>query len=155
MLALVRHAKAGSRKHFDGDDTLRPLTNNGRTQAAEMSAFLAEHSFERIVSSHYTRCIQTVEPLAEQSGIPIELHHALAEESARADQNALLDESIGQRVVLCSHGDVLGDMLQTLRDRGFDVDPDRCEKGSIWIIETVDGTPSTCTYRAPARHHAE
>ncbi|NDG67366.1 MAG: NUDIX hydrolase, partial [Actinobacteria bacterium] len=30
---LVRHAKAGSRKNWDDDDTQRPLVESGREQA--------------------------------------------------------------------------------------------------------------------------
>ena len=124
MLALVRHAKAGSRKGFDGDDTLRPLTKNGRLQSVEMGKLLAELPFQRILTSHYTRCVQTVEPLADASGMVIEIHDALAEASPRDDQETLLDESVGNSVILCSHGDVLGEMLRDLSKRGYAVDPE-------------------------------
>ena len=41
---VVRHAKAGSRRRFDGDDTLRPLSRNGRPQAEALVELLAHRA---------------------------------------------------------------------------------------------------------------
>ncbi|MFZ9325595.1 MAG: SixA phosphatase family protein, partial [Ilumatobacteraceae bacterium] len=65
---LVRHAKAGSRNDFDGDDRERPLTNSGRRQAAALATRLAALSPSIIMSSPYRRCVETLEPLAVAIG---------------------------------------------------------------------------------------
>ena len=75
---LVRHAKAGSRKAWTGDDELRPLSKAGRAQARALAKRLAADGITRIFSSPYVRCRQTVEPLAERSGVPVEASEALA-----------------------------------------------------------------------------
>ena len=48
-LFVVRHAKAGSRRDWDGDDSLRPLSKDGRRQADAVAARLARRGCERAV----------------------------------------------------------------------------------------------------------
>mgnify|MGYP000349545033 CR=1 FL=1 len=64
MLFLVRHAKAGSRSQWVGDDRLRPLSNKGRTQSEVLADRLAPVATGMLVSSPYLRCIETLQPLA-------------------------------------------------------------------------------------------
>jgi phosphohistidine phosphatase SixA len=104
---LVRHASAGDRRHWDGDDRLRPLDPRGRRQAAELVALLEPVAVHRIVSSPYTRCVETVEPLAEALGLSVELDDRLAEGAGQAAY-ALVQED---GVVCCTHGDVVDDLL--------------------------------------------
>ncbi len=140
MLILLRHAKAGSRKRYEGPDEHRPLTKQGRLQSVAIASTLAGHSIDRVVSSKYVRCVETVLPYAETHGLTVELEPALAEGSEDAVRVALLNESLDTNWVLCSHGDVLGSMLMALHAQGFPVDPNRCEKGSMWLIDpSADG----------------
>ena len=67
-LVVVRHGSAGDRDEWDDDDRLRPLDKKGRKQAARLVDVLAGSRIERIVSSPYLRCVQTVEPLARARG---------------------------------------------------------------------------------------
>ncbi|MGB2756514.1 MAG: phosphoglycerate mutase family protein [Acidimicrobiia bacterium] len=150
-LVLFRHAKAGSRKGFDGDDELRPLTKNGRFQAVEVAKTLSELPCDHIYSSRYLRCTQSVEAFADVRQLPVEILDALAEGSSREDQRELF-ERVGQEdAVLCSHGDVLGGLLEILKKDGVEVDPERCEKGSMWIIATDPDGTKTATYLDPPR----
>ena len=71
-LFLVRHAKAGSRSGWVGPDEARPLSKGGREQAENMARTLAERPVRRILSSPYTRCVETVGPLATKLGLPVE-----------------------------------------------------------------------------------
>src|SRR3954469_967625 len=64
-LLLVRHAKAGNRKSWDGVDRLRPLTDAGWAQGTALLDLLGESRPVRLLSSPYVRCVQTLEPLAE------------------------------------------------------------------------------------------
>ena len=84
MLYLVRHAKAGSRADWVGDDRLRPLTEGGCRQAealAERLAPLVAAADAELVSSPYLRCVQTIEPLATRLGRSVRLDERLAEEA--------------------------------------------------------------------------
>ena len=53
MLYLVRHAKAGDRTAWKGDDRLRPLSKEGRRQADSLARKLARLTTGQIVSSPY------------------------------------------------------------------------------------------------------
>ena len=70
-LYLVRHAKAGSRNDFDGNDIDRPLTSSGHRQAVDLCRRLAAVSPSVLVSSPYQRCIETLEPLAVAMDVPV------------------------------------------------------------------------------------
>ncbi len=71
-LLLVRHANAGRRSAYKGDDRLRPLSPRGRARASELVPLLAPYRPQRILSSPYVRCCETVQPLAEALGLPVE-----------------------------------------------------------------------------------
>jgi broad specificity phosphatase PhoE len=104
---LLRHASAGDREHWDGPDLLRPLDKRGRRQAAELVELLRPFGLRRVVSSPYTRCVETVEPLAAALGLPVEEDDRLAEGAAPGAE-ALLQED---GVLACTHGDVVSDVL--------------------------------------------
>ena len=67
---LVRHASAGSRAKWNGDDRLRPLDETGEEQAEELVRLLSRFGVEEIVSADYVRCVETVQPLSESIGVP-------------------------------------------------------------------------------------
>jgi 8-oxo-dGTP diphosphatase len=104
---LVRHASAGDRREWDGDDRLRPLDAKGRGQAAELVDRIGPLKVRRVVSSPYARCVETVEPLAEAHGLSVELDDRLAEGAGQA-AFALVQED---GIVCCTHGDVAAELL--------------------------------------------
>src|SRR5215211_612858 len=112
---LVRHAKAGNRSDR-GDDEVRPLTKGGRTQADALVEHFADVPVKHIVSSRYVRCTQTVEPLALSLGIVVEENDALAEEASTGATWKLIERLLESDadVVVCSHGNVLGVVLDRL-----------------------------------------
>ena len=137
---LVRHAKAGSRNDFDGDDRERPLTHNGRQQAAALATRLAALSPSIIVSSPYRRCVETVEPLAVAVGSEVRLDEALGEFFIeRSQPEALLMtlvQSLPDRAVVCSHGDVIPAIINALEDRGMHIHGEpQWQKASVWVLE--------------------
>ena len=107
-LLVVRHAWAGHRRDWDGDDSLRPLDERGRRQAERLIEQLEGHAFDRIASSPYTRCVDTVEPLAAARGLRVEAREELAEGQGAASLEQLAGESGAG--VLCVHGDVLEEL---------------------------------------------
>jgi 8-oxo-dGTP diphosphatase len=104
---LVRHASAGEAHDWEGDDRLRPLDAHGRRQAEELVELLESLELRRIVSSPFTRCVETLEPLAEALGMPIEPDERLAEGAGQAAY-ALVQEN---GIVCCTHGDVVHELL--------------------------------------------
>jgi broad specificity phosphatase PhoE len=135
-LYLVRHAQAGSRSDWRGDDRTRPLTSSGRHQAADLVGTFAEMGIEKIMTSPFVRCVETVAPLAARLGLPNLVTEALAEgphEQALQLARNLADED----VMFCSHGDIIPALLDTFAYLdGLDLGrTPKCQKGSVWALE--------------------
>ncbi len=107
LSVLVRHAAAGKRREWDGDDRLRPLDERGRRQAAALVELLGLLGFRRVVSSPYVRCVETVEPLAAALGVEVETDDRLAEGAGAAALELLREDG----VLACTHGDVIEEVL--------------------------------------------
>jgi phosphohistidine phosphatase SixA len=102
---LLRHASAGDRDEWHGDDRLRPLDKRGRKQAKRLRDVLLAHDVKRVVSSPYVRCTQTVAPL----DLDIEPDDRLAEGAppeSTLELLAALDDAVA-----CTHGDVIEALL--------------------------------------------
>lgn len=132
---LVRHADAGDGDAWEAPDHLRPLSVKGIRQAEALVFALADLAVERVLSSPYLRCTQTVEPLALVRGVPLDVGDALAEGSGSAAV-ALVRRLAGSPVALCTHGDVIGEILAAVAPPG----PWRMKKGSVWILEADPGS---------------
>ncbi len=152
VLYLVRHADAGSRSGWRGDDQLRPLDDRGRAQAEALAAALAPRPVKRILSSPAARCTGTVEPLARELGLEVRTAEELCEGSHPADALRLMGALATEDgdSVLCSHGDVIPGVLWMLGRGGVDLpDLGRCKKASIWELAVEDGQVLAGTYRHP------
>ena len=135
MLYLVRHAKAGSRSEWRGDDRLRPLSKPGFAQSAAIADLLTPLcEGGRLVSSPFLRCVQTLEPLAAALGTTVELDERLAEDHGFEGVLDLL-ETLPDGSALSSHGDVIPETISALARRGSEIvgEPD-WRKGSIWVL---------------------
>ena len=113
----MRHAKAGDRSRWTGDDKSRPLTEKGRAQAAGLVGAI-EMTPVALYSSPYVRCIETLEPLAAAHGLEVIVDDRLAEGVDLEPSLAFLDE-IPDRSVVCSHGDVIPMLIDALLRRGM------------------------------------
>ena len=132
---LVRHAVAMRRRDWAKADHLRPLTPKGLTQAEGLVDLLGTFDVQRIFSSPYVRCVQTVEPLAAKLGLTVEQVEELAEGSDDAATD-LVKGLKEMTAVLCSHGDVVPALLSALAPhtyRGLDELP--IAKGSTWVVD--------------------
>ena len=137
---LVRHAAAGDRDAWDAPDQLRPLDGHGLAQAESLVDLLAGFPVERVLSSPYLRCTQTVEPLAAARGLEVEPCEELAEGGAAAALVLVRRLLEGPGVVLCTHGDV---MEAVLDGRGVSRTRET-EKGATWAVE-----PGAARYLPP------
>jgi 8-oxo-dGTP diphosphatase len=149
---LIRHADAGSRERWeDGDDRLRPLSKKGRRQAEGLVKSLAAIPLERILSSPYRRCVETVEPLARARGLSIEETEALAEGAGLEAVLALLRELAGRPSALCTHGDIMYEVCEELARLGLVRRPEvRYQKGAAWILAKRDGKLVAARYVPPS-----
>ena len=132
---LVRHAVAMRRRDWTKPDQLRPLTPKGFGQADGLVELLASFDIERIFSSPYVRCVQTVQPLAAKLGLQVEEIDELAEGSDD-EATELVKGLQDSTAVLCSHGDVVPALLSALAPhtyRGLDELP--IAKGSTWVVD--------------------
>jgi phosphohistidine phosphatase SixA len=140
-LYLVRHAKAGPRT-LGPDDRLRSLSRDGNEQARALVTHLIDVPVARLVSSPFVRCRQTLGPLAEATGLPIEDLPSLIEAMPFEPVLSLLSE-LPDHSVLCSHGDLIPDVIQALARRGMHVHGEQhWSKGAVWVLDRT-GTAIT------------
>jgi 8-oxo-dGTP diphosphatase len=125
------------------------LSKVGRKQAGGIARSLSRSEITRIVSSPFVRCRETIEPLALELGLEVELSDALAE-GARASQTLrLVEKMLDQNAVLCTHGDVLGNVLAHYESMGVRLRDTKLEKASTWVLEAVDGEVTSARYSPP------
>jgi 8-oxo-dGTP diphosphatase len=137
---LVRHARAGERSAWDGEDWLRPLSGRGHAQARALIDVLEKATFEHVLSSPYVRCIETVVPIATVRGFAVEPDDALEEGAAVRGAVALVQKHLDHGAVLCTHGDVMPALLEYYAKRGVDIGPaPQWPKGCTWVLKGEHG----------------
>lgn len=159
-LLLVRHAHAGSRGAWPGEDADRSLSARGWEQSRALVEVIGDwvaESGEEVVavaSSPLLRCVQTVQPLARSLGLDVVIRPALAEGSAGPTALAALDDLAAGpgAVVGCSHGDVIGDILGVLVARGAVLPAGGrvpLAKASTWVVPGGGAPGARLTYLPP------
>lgn len=146
-LLLVRHAKAGSRHDWTGDDDLRPLSNRGKAQAGALASLLRLFGPTRAYTAPPVRCVQSIQPLTDQLGLSIATEPLLGERgywrAPEAGRARLLELASGDGVpVVCSQGGVIPDLVHTLTGRP---DPP-ARKGSTWVLGFSGRRVTTADY---------
>lgn len=137
-LILVRHGKAESRKSWQGSEATRPITPLGSAASYALGRELACYAPNRIVSSPWKRCVETVATFAHDSSLPIEQiaeltedHHenkpkstlsVLISEIQNLDCNVKntqntqnTEENINNSTVMCLHRPIIGTFFDYLR----------------------------------------
>ena len=109
-LYLVRHAQAGSRHRWKADDSCARCRRSGSAGRRHRPATSAEAADRIVVSSPFLRCRGPSSRWPRSSGSrsssPTRSPKALASQTLR-----LVEKLLDQDVVLCTHGDVLQDLL--------------------------------------------
>jgi 8-oxo-(d)GTP phosphatase len=144
VVLLVRHAKAGKRSRWHGDDRERPLEADGRRQARLLATFGSYFYPERVLAADLARCIQTVEPLAARVGLDVETAPQFSDESFAGDPDRAVDELLavaksGSAVVVCSQGDAIPGIVERLPLRPAPADV-TTRKGAVWVICRSDAS---------------
>jgi 8-oxo-dGTP diphosphatase len=134
---LNRHAKAGDRETWADDDRLRPLSGRGHIQARALADLLGDATFDRILSSPFVRCMETVVPIAGIRGLPVEPVDELAEGAPLDGALELVRKHAISGALMCMHGDVLPMLLDHYAAAGVDIAPEReWPKGCVWTLDT-------------------
>ncbi|UIJ63786.1 NUDIX hydrolase [Amycolatopsis acidiphila] len=144
-LLLVRHAKAGKRSDWSGDDDLRPLSPAGWKQAEAVRRLAPLFGVDRVFSAPRLRCVQTVRGIAEDLGVEVAQEPLLAEEDywgdpARGLSRLLAIAAGGGTPVVCSQGGVIPGVVSALAAQAGVALPTGkgggtpSKKGSVWVL---------------------
>jgi len=117
---VVRHGTSRPRDSWARADADRPLVSAGRRQARGLVPLLACWRPERLVSSPWKRCVDTVEPYGAATGLAVRTKGSLSEDGARRSPGRtrrnvqrLLDR--GRPALLCTHRPVLAEVFGVVR----------------------------------------
>ena len=135
MLYLVRHGHAGNKRTWNGPDPQRPLSPNGaaRERRAHRPAPCRTDRQDSVQSGP---ALPTDRPaLAEQRRLAVELDQRLAVEADLEQVTGMVFNPALGDAVLCTHGELIGQLLGLLCERGTPIGPD-----AQWL----KGRPGPC-----------
>lgn len=144
---IVRHGRAGSRSKYKGEDCARPLDKLGRAQAESLVGQLLAFGATELHAAPRVRCVQTLQPLAQEIGAAIDIEATLTEEAYTADKKSgrarvleIASGAAGATPVICTQGKVIPDLIAWWCERdGVRPDKSRNRKGSIWVLSSAEG----------------
>ena len=140
-LVVLRHGEARSRKAWRGRTTgCARCSQLGRQQAQRLVPVLAAYDVTRIVSSSSTRCVETVAPYADTTGLEARAR-GRPQRGGRHRRGGR--SSIGRRAarrpdeaaVLCTHRPVLPPVFDALG-----VDDPSWSPGAMLVVHLRQGT---------------
>lgn len=137
-LLLVRHGKAESRKTWQGSEATRPITPLGAAASYVLGRELACYAPNKIISSPWKRCVETVAAFAHDSSLQIEQVAELTEDHHEKQPKSTLSVLINEiqnlecnaqntsktsnasttnnATVICLHRPVIGTFFDYLRE---------------------------------------
>ena len=146
---LLRHAPAGRKSTWHGDDLLRPLDAHGAADAQVLAGLLGCYAPRRVISSAAERCLGTVRPYAERIGVPIQTEPAFATEPGVAGDRIeaarrCMTELIARpdSMVVCGHREnlpVLLDQALAVLDSDLPADGWAPPKSGFWVLHVAGG----------------
>lgn len=142
---IVRHGTAGIKSRYKGDDRNRPLDKRGRAQAESLVGQLMAFGATDIYAADRARCVQTVEPLAQELGVNISIESSLTEEAYAGDPQSAYDRVLeiaasSPTPVICTQGKVIPHLREwwCARD-GVPASDWGNRKGSTSVLSLVRG----------------
>ena len=127
-LLVLRHAKARKRANWPGEEADRPLTRTGLGQAESLPGLLACWSPQRLLSSPWHRCTQSLQPYLDRREPitgrvldPPELVPLLSEQGLRNHPERIGPMVTGlladdRSALICTHRPVLAAVIETLAE---------------------------------------
>ena len=153
-LVFLRHAAAGHKDSWPGDDLDRPLDVRGAADADRLAALLACFAPRRVISSAAERCVATVRPYAALAAAAVALEPAFtvglsAQETgseavgSEAVASAAVSEIVtaGVPAVICAHGENLPVLIRDACAALGAAPPDGLSlpKSAFWVLHLADG----------------
>jgi phosphohistidine phosphatase SixA/8-oxo-dGTP pyrophosphatase MutT (NUDIX family) len=136
-LIILRHAKAMRRADFDGkNDSDRPLSGRGRSEAKRLVDVLDAYGIEEVYSSPFKRCISTVTRYAKAIATEINTEVAFSEKGHEEDPDETRKQVLKllhspAPIVVCTHRPVLPTIFAALGDAlGFS--PEELNEDPAW-----------------------
>jgi 8-oxo-dGTP diphosphatase len=144
-LIILRHTKALERGDWDEEYSQRTLSESGFDQAQLLIKHLEPFAIDELYTSNYTRCVQTVTPLAHLRGLTITEVPSLNEETFNEDPersisfaNAVKQDE--KNILICSHNPVIPTMVRgILNTKLKNKDLIKLEPGDAWIVHRLHG----------------
>jgi len=135
---LVRHAHAVNKKKWRKADLVRPISKKGQEQVEGLTTRLVRTPIAEVISSPSMRCEQSVAPLAARLGLRVKSAGALRRDTPPEKVIRLIRKNRGKRVVMCTHGETIGPLIEQLaKDPKVDLrGPMEWPKGSVWVLKT-------------------
>jgi 8-oxo-dGTP pyrophosphatase MutT (NUDIX family)/phosphohistidine phosphatase SixA len=151
VIVLLRHAKAGRRAQWQGDDRLRPLDKAGRRQVLGLESFLPAFAPARVVSADRVRCVQTVEHFALAAGLDLAINPAFSDEAFLDDPEGTRSELLElaksvPAAVVCSQGIAVPGLVTDLAR----IEDAHTRKGAAWVLSFADGAVVGADYYGDA-----
>ena len=157
-LILLRHASAGAKSAWKGDDSARPLDAEGERDAIALASLLRCFGVGRVVSAPAERCVATVRPYAATAGrvevepaFDITRHRAGA--VADAEKAAAALAAADEPVVICAHRENLPVLAAAAcAQLGSGPPTDKpLRKGEFLVLHRADGTLAAVDRHRPER----
>lgn len=116
QLYLLRHADAGDRQAWTGNDDERPLTAKGRRQSEQLGRFLASIDFQPgiILTSPKARAFETAELVAAAIGQSVETDDRLGSSFRLSGLEKLLANHDAASPLLVGHDPDFSTVVATL-----------------------------------------
>ena len=152
---LLRHASAGAKDAWPGDDRDRPLDARGAAESECLARLLSCFGSGRVISSPAERCVATVRPYAALTGADLEIETVLAAERAGDEPGAgsarvAAIVAAGRPAVICAHRENLPPLLAAACAVLGAAPPqgDPLRLAGFWVLHAADGA-----LVAAERHH--
>lgn len=115
-LVVLRHGKAMPHEQWDGPDHTRPLLHRGLEQSRSVAGGIAAFGPVALVSSTAARCVATIAPTAEATGLEVKHSRGLSQDAYAGDAARVrrqVEKRLSRRTtaVLCSHGPVIPQII--------------------------------------------
>jgi len=143
---LLRHASAGGKDTWKGDDLDRPLDADGAAESDLLARLLACYGTCRVISSAAERCVATVRPYAALTGAKLEVEPALTVGAFEDDPKAgpaLVAAAVaaGRPTVICAHRENIPPLLAAASEALGAAPPDGSvlRKAGFWVLHSAGG----------------
>ena len=143
---LLRHASAGGKDTWKGDDLDRPLDADGAAESDLLARLLACYGTCRVISSAAERCVATVRPYAALTGAKLEVEPALTAGAFEDDPEAgpalvTAAAAAGRPTVICAHRENIPPLLEAACAAFGVAPPDGppLRKAGFWVLHSAGG----------------